>query len=199
MLTRILCNGFMMTSSNGRIFRVTGHFAGNSPGTGEFPAQRPVTRSFDVFFDLRLNKRLNKQWWGWCFGTPSSPLGSHSNVMDVWTSWHERTPHIIGPLWWESAGHGSPSKGQYFGASMFPLLLAWTSCRTNSPVRHDTYDITVMSWKQRAVRCRYDMVNFLRNSHNRYPVRARYGVSVVILKSDSLSATVMAAPHVISW
>ena len=37
--------------------------AGNSPGTGEFPAQRPVTRSFDVFFDhvdLRLNKRLSK-------------------------------------------------------------------------------------------------------------------------------------------
>ena len=26
--------------------------AGNSPVTGEFPAQRPVTRSFDVFFDL---------------------------------------------------------------------------------------------------------------------------------------------------
>ena len=33
---------------------------GNSPVTDEFPAQRPVTRSFDVFFDLRLNKRLNK-------------------------------------------------------------------------------------------------------------------------------------------
>ena len=32
--------------------------AGNSPVPGEFPAQRPVTRSFDVFFDLRLNKRL---------------------------------------------------------------------------------------------------------------------------------------------
>ena len=32
--------------------------AGNSPVTGEFPTQRPVTRSFDVFFDLRLNKRL---------------------------------------------------------------------------------------------------------------------------------------------
>ena len=39
--------------------------AGNSPATGEFPAQRPVTRSFDVFFDLRLNKRLSKQSWGW--------------------------------------------------------------------------------------------------------------------------------------
>ena len=32
--------------------------AGNSPVPGEFPAQRPVTRSFDVFFDLRPNKRL---------------------------------------------------------------------------------------------------------------------------------------------
>ena len=31
----------------------------NSPVTGEFLAQRPVTRSFDVFFDLRLNKRLS--------------------------------------------------------------------------------------------------------------------------------------------
>ena len=39
--------------------------AGNSPVTGEFPAQRPVTRSFDVFFDLRLNQRLSKQSWGW--------------------------------------------------------------------------------------------------------------------------------------
>ena len=28
--------------------------------TGEFPTQRPVTQSFDVFFDLRLNKQLNK-------------------------------------------------------------------------------------------------------------------------------------------
>ena len=34
--------------------------AGNSPVTGEFPAQRPVKRSFDIFFDLRLNKRLNE-------------------------------------------------------------------------------------------------------------------------------------------
>ena len=39
--------------------------AGNSLVTGKFPAQRPVTRSFDVFFDLHLNKRMRKQWWGW--------------------------------------------------------------------------------------------------------------------------------------
>ena len=36
--------------------------------TGEFPAQRPVTQSFDVFFDLCLNKRLGKQSWSWWFG-----------------------------------------------------------------------------------------------------------------------------------
>ena len=39
----------------------------------EFPAQRPMTRSFDVFFDLRLNKWLSKQSWGWWFETPSPP------------------------------------------------------------------------------------------------------------------------------
>ena len=34
--------------------------AGNSPVTGEFPSQRPVTRSFDIFFDMRLNIQLSK-------------------------------------------------------------------------------------------------------------------------------------------
>ena len=53
--------------------------AGNSPMTGELPAQRPVTRSFDVFFDLHLNKRLSKQSWGWWFETPSCPLWHHCN------------------------------------------------------------------------------------------------------------------------
>ena len=41
--------------------------AGNSPVAGEFPAQSPVTRSFDGFFGLRLNKRLSEQSWGWWF------------------------------------------------------------------------------------------------------------------------------------
>ena len=54
--------------------------AGNSPVTGEFPTQRPVTQSFDVFFDLPLNKRLDKQSCGWWFETPSYPLWHHRNV-----------------------------------------------------------------------------------------------------------------------
>ena len=70
----------MMTSSNGNIFRVTGHLCGEFTGPGEFPTQRPVTRSFDVFFDLRLNKRLSKQPWGWWFETPSGSLWRHCNV-----------------------------------------------------------------------------------------------------------------------
>ena len=53
--------------------------AGNSPVTGEFPTQRPVMRSFDVFFDLHLNKRLRKQLWGWWFEKLSSPLWRHCN------------------------------------------------------------------------------------------------------------------------
>ena len=52
---------------------------GNSPVTGEFTAQRPETRSFDVFFDVCRNKRLNKQWWGWWFETPWRPLWRHCN------------------------------------------------------------------------------------------------------------------------
>ena len=57
--------------------------AGNSPVPGEFPAQRPVTRSFDVFFELRLNKQLNKQSWGWWFETRSRSLWCHRNVFSV--------------------------------------------------------------------------------------------------------------------
>ena len=52
---------------------------GNSPETGEFSAQRPVTWSFGVFFDLHLNKRLSKQPWGWWFKTSLSSLWRHCN------------------------------------------------------------------------------------------------------------------------
>ena len=76
-----------MTSSNGNIFRVTGHLLREF--TGEFPAQRPVTRSFEVFFDLGLNERLSKQSWGWWFETPSRPLWRHSNELK-WRSGSSR-------------------------------------------------------------------------------------------------------------
>ena len=52
---------------------------GKSPDPGEFPSKRPVTRSFGVFFDLHLKKRLSKQSWGWWFETLSCPLWRHCN------------------------------------------------------------------------------------------------------------------------
>ena len=56
--------------------------AGNSLVTGEFPSQRPVTQSFDVFFDLRVNKQLSKQSRCQWFETPSWSLWCHCN------GWH---------------------------------------------------------------------------------------------------------------
>ena len=50
-----------------------------------FPTQRPVTRRSDVFFDLRLYKRLNKQSRGWWFEAPSLSLWRHCNA----NSWHK--------------------------------------------------------------------------------------------------------------
>ena len=60
--------------------------AGHSPVPGEFPVQRPVTRSFDVFFDLRQIKRLNKHSRGWWFETLSRPLWRQSNADMVSTN-----------------------------------------------------------------------------------------------------------------
>ena len=64
--------------------------AGNSPVTGEFPSQRPVTRSFGVFFDLRLNKGLRKQSWSWWFEAPTRSSWRHCNVYQE--CWLQRTP-----------------------------------------------------------------------------------------------------------
>ena len=61
----------------------------NWPVTGEFPSQRPVTRSFDVFFDQRLKKRLSKQSWDWWLKTPPRSLWRHCNVWSErrWVTW----------------------------------------------------------------------------------------------------------------
>ena len=69
----------MVTSSNGNIFRVTCHLCGEFTGHRWIPAQRPVTRSFDVLFDLRPNRWLSKQSWGCWFEMPSHPLWRHCN------------------------------------------------------------------------------------------------------------------------
>ena len=78
----------MMTSSNGNMFRVTGFCAGNSPATagnsqvtGEFSSHRPMTRSFDDFFDLCLNRQLSKQSTRRWFETPLRSLWRSCNMV----------------------------------------------------------------------------------------------------------------------
>ena len=84
----------MMTSSNGNIFRVTGPLCGEFTGTGEFPTQRPVTRSFDVLFHLCLNKRLGKQPWGWWLETPSWSLWRQCNA-------EVKVPYVVCIYMWD--------------------------------------------------------------------------------------------------
>ena len=85
---KVVMNFLMMTSSNGNISRITGPLCGEFTGHRWIPlTQRPVTRSFDVSFDLRLNKRLSKQWWGWWFETPSWSLWRHCNVYSFRSLW----------------------------------------------------------------------------------------------------------------
>ena len=71
----------MKTSSNGNISRVTGHLCGEFTGPRWIPRTKAMIRSFYVFFDLRLNKRLSKHSWGWWFETLPRPLWRHSNAM----------------------------------------------------------------------------------------------------------------------
>ena len=89
--------------------------AGNSPVTGEFPAQKPVTRSFDVLLDLRLNKWLRKQSSGWCLrrhgvhydvtvmGWPaSSKKKSHKELVMqkvFYISWRHHVFSCVSDLW----------------------------------------------------------------------------------------------------
>ena len=72
-------------------FSVTVLCKGNSPVTGGFPLQGSLKRSFDVFFDLRLNKRLSKQSRGRWFEKPSRSLWHHCNMKMQSCKWVSST------------------------------------------------------------------------------------------------------------
>ena len=71
----------IMTSSNGNISALLALCAGNSLVNGEFPSQRPVMWSFDVFFDLHQDKWLSKQSRRQWFETPSCSLWRPCNTI----------------------------------------------------------------------------------------------------------------------
>ena len=117
-IQHLQCFQCMITSSNGNIFRVTGPLCGEFTGPGEFPTQRPVTRSFDVYFDLRPNKRLCKQSWGWWFQTLLCPLWRHSIGIGYWQSKTAWKPSI-NPL--PTGSYGCKFLYRYFGFTPTPL------------------------------------------------------------------------------
>ena len=87
-----------MTLSNGNIFPVTGIWWGES--TGGFPPQRLVMRNFNVFFDLRLNKRLRKQSRRRWFETPVHSLWRHCNVLCHAPSKYGEMTETVNIIWY---------------------------------------------------------------------------------------------------
>ena len=112
----------IMTSSNGNIFRVTGPLCGVFTGPGEFPTQGPVTRSFDVFFHLCLNKRLNKQPWCWWFETLPWSLWRHSNGTSKMI-----VRYILPSVCVRLSQFSQLSVMQYMGLCVFSLLMSLTT------------------------------------------------------------------------
>ena len=87
--------------------------AGNSPVPGEFPTQSPVTRSSDVFFYLRLNKRLSKQSWVWWLKMLSRPLWRHRNGINCNASTDKELP-LLQNVGWNSVPIHSLGMDKWF-------------------------------------------------------------------------------------
>ena len=64
----------MMTSSNGNIFRVTGHLCGEFTGPQWFPRTKASDAEVWFFLWSASESTVEKQWWGWWFATQSFPL-----------------------------------------------------------------------------------------------------------------------------
>ena len=70
---------YMMTSSNGSMFRVTGPLCGEFTGHWWIPLTEASDAGLWCFLWSTPNKRLSKQSWGRWFETPSRTLWRHCN------------------------------------------------------------------------------------------------------------------------
>ena len=107
--------------------------------TGEFPSQRPVTRSFDVFFHMRLNKRLSKQSSRWQFETPSCSIWRHCNdnnmqyvAVKTRSFFFQKSP--------QRSFHSSPVKASY-GVSFVGSNSGWYLVSATAVIRAITWYI----------------------------------------------------------
>ena len=86
---------YMMTPSDGNIFRVTGLLWGKCTSHRWTPSQRPVTQNFEFLLDLRLNKWLSKRSRHWWFETAPRSLWRHCNVVSRVPIWEDYEPRRI--------------------------------------------------------------------------------------------------------
>ena len=114
--------------------------AGNSPVIGGFPSQRPVTRSFDVFFNLRLNTRLNKTSWGWWLEAPVRLLCHHCNEPSPFPSAaydngaaYQRAQH------WSQFIHVGKSSCTESRMRSTMIYLSWQICWLRDIISHKSY------------------------------------------------------------
>ena len=153
-------------------FTLLAFCAGNSPVTGEFPAQRPVTRSFDVFFNLRLNKQLGKQSWGCWFETLSRPLWRHCNAMpnlNNRSNWLHALCNTLG-LDKMDSGLRTTFANAFFTKENFSILfLILLSSVAKRPIHNKSASVPVMAWHR--VRCCLLRFNNIHNQNKNYFIK----------------------------
>ena len=106
---------------------------------GEFPAQRPVARSFEVFSDLCLNKRLNKQSWGWWFETPSHPLWRHCNAVSRCMVTYSRQSCLL------EQSHDCPSAKEVISEGLVNTKWYHTAAEPNLP--RISWEVVYLCWR----------------------------------------------------
>ena len=141
---------------------------GNSPVISEVPTQRPVKRSLDVFFDLRLNKRLSKHLWGRWFETPSCSLWYHCNV-SFSPAVHEAGLGYFQSIYWYVGDNVRNTS--WWSPSFPPIDLGshWEWCGHHT--KEYRYDVMTQSYKvlhtvQSVVNYNTIWCNLMHASHN---------------------------------
>ena len=133
--------------------------AGNSPVTGEFPSQRPVTRSVGVFFELGLNERLSKQSWGWWFETPSFSLWRHCNGHGIGLVPHRQildsaTKSLASPL----------LRSRFFFKAIAMITLQWRPNGRDGVSNHQPLH-SLLNRDLRRYRTHYDVIVMISHIH----------------------------------
>ena len=135
----------------------------NSPLTGEFPAQRPVMQSFDIFFDLSSYKRLSKHSWVWRFETICAHYNiTGRNILQVYST-------CPGPILWLPRCQWSHHEGCVY-------KLKWPA-----PNHNNTQQITAVCIIILRVYCTWSLVavgNLLTHTLWRYLSKWSCGISV---------------------